>query len=333
MDELRTDGAGLVAFAEYLEKMKHAGIMSVNRHEPGDGAIDVLVAPEGIKLHSLKALRDEYKDKPDRREGTAQLQDLASLIQHVNRHKDGDSVLYADILTTAPSLTAVLDYQQAGADMVDTARFGKHRAHYAFPLSEEWKAWFAGNGPKNAMKQSEFAAFLEDRIADVANPPDWVQSPVQEERAAGGDFGERTPQEELIHLAGLLNTSFAGPARLMDLARGIKIHAEEQVQHQQVLTSGETALVYKSEHKDEHGSPLKVPGLFLIAIPIFRLGVRYQLAVRLRYRLAQGQVFWFYELYRHEVAFDHAVREACEKARNDTALPLFYGKPEGERLS
>ena len=69
-------------------------------------------------------------------------------------------------------------------------------------------------------------------------------------------------------------------------------------------------------------------GAFLLAIPVFRGGDLYQIAVRLRYRVQGGAVSWSFELHGADRSFDHAFREACEDARARTELPLFYGQPE-----
>ncbi|MDE8453326.1 DUF2303 family protein, partial [Klebsiella pneumoniae] len=81
---------------------------------------------------------DQYRTNPLRRAGTATMLSLDSLIDHVNRFKDADTVVFADDSRSAPSMTAVLDYHRAGAS--GDPRFGKHRSLYAFPLSDEWKA-------------------------------------------------------------------------------------------------------------------------------------------------------------------------------------------------
>lgn len=311
---------------KYLEEHRGGRLLRTEATLVGERSVPLFVLPNGTPI-SIKKLIDEWRLRPERRTGTALLHDLDSLIDHVERHKDDNSVLFADLLAEPPSLTAILDYNDAGPAN-ELARWGTHRAHYAFPLSEEWRAWNGQN--REAMTQGDFAAFLEDRLADVVAPPTWLlgsERPIGEAQM-GGDFGERTPQEELAHLAGLFGQTFAGPAKLVELSRGIRVHEEQVVQQAQVLQTGEAQITFRAEHKDESGAPLKVPGLFLIAIPIFHLGARYQIAVRLRYRLSQGKLFWFFELYRHQLALDHALREACRKAQRATNLPLFYGQPE-----
>ncbi len=210
-----------------------------------------------------------------------------------------------------PSLQGVLDYHRQGAE--GKPRFGKHRAVYNFPLSNEWRAWKDKNC--TAMSQQEFAEFLEDRITDVIAPPDMVGAPLDRD-------------DPMVHLASMLGGAFASPTKLMELSRGLSVRANEQVRQATNLSSGEVSLQFTSEHQDEAGQPLKVPNLFLIAIPVFLSGALYRVAVRLRYRLRAGAISWFYELHRTDLVFDHAFTEACNKARAVTDLPLFVGSPE-----
>lgn len=43
---------------------------------------------------------------------------------------------------------------------------------------------------------------------------------------------------------------------------------------------------------------------------------------------AVQDIMWFYQLFQPEKSFDDAFDEACNKAKVETKLPLFYGSPE-----
>jgi uncharacterized protein YfdQ (DUF2303 family) len=281
---------------------------AVNIVDLCDG-VAVAAVPRGTELKSIKPLLDEYRTAPERRRGTAQLGDLASFIAHVGRFKDADSALFAQRDPAKPSLTGVLNYHLAGPIASAAPRFGDHRAFYAFPLSREWKAWREKQGAP--MAQGDFAAFLEDRIVDVIEPPN----------------AETTPEDALLHLRAKIGGVFAGPAKLLDLSRGL--NAEQRVIGNVTLASGEATISFAEEHRDAAGDPIRVPSLFVIGIPIFDRGTVYRLAVRLRYRVKGGQVIWFYELYQADRAFDDAIGEAAASAQAETGLPLYYGTPEG----
>lgn len=269
-----------------------------------DPETTVLAVPKGYVVQSIKPLLDEYLEAPERRKGTARLGTLDSFKEHVLRFKDDDSALFADPKADGPSLTCVFDYHRQGP--TGDPRFGTHRAVYAFPISDEWKAWLSQNG--KPMAQSQFAAFLEDRIADVASPAD--------------------PGELAREFAAKLFVSFAGPSRLIELSRGLSVRVDQTVRNAQNLQSGEAQVQFVATHTADDGKPLNVPGAFLLNVRVFRNGVPYEIPARLRYRVKEGAITWFYELYRADRIFDHAFEDACAQAEAVTELPLYVGTPE-----
>lgn len=264
---------------------------------------EVVVIPAGIKIESTKKYNDEYLTAPERRKGIAKVGDIESFIAHVNRFKDVDSALFANNSPQNPGLTAVLDYHKQTA--IGEPRFGEHRTHYSFPLSKEWKTWTESDGAK--LSQGDFAAFIEDNILDCS---------IDE----GGS-------ERITALKSLLGGSFASPQKLVELSRGLTVNETSKVRGVTNLSTGETSIVYETEHQDTQGAPIQVPNMFLITIPVFEGGDRYRIAVRLRYRKSSS-ITWFYELSQVEEVFNDAIKGACEKAKTETALPLFVGAPE-----
>lgn len=80
--------------------------------------------------------------------------------------------------------------------------------------------------------------------------------------------------------------------------------------------------------QNARGETVDVPSMFIITIPVFKnSGDAYRIAVRLRTRTTGGLKF-FYELWGIDRVFEQAFTEACEFAREETGLPLFYGNPE-----
>lgn len=264
----------------------------------------IVISKEGAHVLPASAF-DEYRTQPIRRKGTATLLDLDSLIAHVERFKDVDTVLFANDNRQSPSLTAVLDYHRAGA--ASDPRFGEHRAKFAFPLSDEWKAWVATD--KKPMSMVDFAAFLEDRIIDVLDDPNDLPDDMQRfVKAIGGNI--------------------ASPTKLMEIAVGLKVHEKSNVGETVNLATGEGEISFVSTHTDGAGKPLKVPNLFLIGIPVFKNDTAYRVAVRLRYRKREGGLLFWYELWRQEPVFDHAFGGALDRVRKETGLPVLLGSPE-----
>ncbi len=268
-----------------------------------DDETKVLLLPEA---QSIKPLLDEYLTQPERRKGTARLGDLASFIAHAMRFSDVNSVLFASPDPKQPSLTSVLDYHEATHE--GAPRFGQHRGVYAFPLSDEWVAWTTSNA--KPMDQRKFAEFIEDRVIDILSDP--------------SNMGARAR-----NLAESIQVSFAPASRLLELSRGMSIRVAAKVTSAQNLATGEVQVCYATTHEgDGGGGSDKVPGAFLVGIPVFRNGAGYELPVRLRYRLSDGALSWFYELHGADRVFEHAFAEACESAAHATGLPLYVGTPE-----
>jgi uncharacterized protein YfdQ (DUF2303 family) len=273
------------------------------------GQVAIIPTVEGsgevsVELKSLAGFYDEYRTKPMLRRGTARLGDLASLIGHINRFKDADSVVFANPDRQKPAITAVLDYHCAGA--AGSPRFGAHRSHYDFPISEEWKAWTGANGKE--MSQATFAEFVEAHIVDV------VESSPEFKSAA--IFAEKC------------GVTFATPAQIMELSRGLAINVEGKFSAGVNLQNGIKQIQFTESHNGQDGAPLKVPGAFLVGIPVFRAESRFQVCVRLRYRKAGPSLNWIMDLWRHDEVFDVAITDACNKVADATELPLMVGTPE-----
>uniref|UniRef100_UPI0035CAE0A1 DUF2303 family protein n=1 Tax=uncultured Sphingomonas sp. TaxID=158754 RepID=UPI0035CAE0A1 len=306
-DPAHIDGDGIVTeVRDLVESYVKAEVIEVT--EPGSGVKALAVRSGNTVTPMASSIFDQYRTNPLRRAGTATMLSLDSLIEHINRFADTDTVVFADDNRVSPSLTAVLDYHRAGPDAMP--RFGKHRSIYAFPVSDEWKAWSKANA--EPMGMVDFAAFLEERIIDVL----FVEN------------DEDLPEDVQRMLDALGGGAVATPNKLMELARGLQINESAVVQEAINLQSGEATIRFQAEHTDQNGAPLKVPSIFLIGIPVFNNGPLYRLAARLRYRKNGGKIVFWYDLWRTDRTFDHAFAEAVERVKIETQLPVLIGKPE-----
>lgn len=292
------------AVIDYVEDSKGIRLIEL---ATGVNAADVPTDEGGRVLKSVKGLIDEYRTAPERKVGTAYLHEPDSFVNHVNRMKDLHTALFASVDRTNPKVTAVYDYHQTDG----APRFCQHRAVYPFPLADEWKAWLLKNGIKNAMDQRSFAEFLEDRAPDLC-PAELAGKRTQEYVAA-------------------LECEIATPGKILALSRGLAMRVEQSLVNDVKIGSGETQMQWKEEHKDVNGEALRVPGAFLIAIPIFVGGEANVLPVRLRYRVRDGKVVWFYDLALVELLFREAIDVEVAKIHAGVELPIYIGTPEGSQ--
>ena len=66
---------------------------------------------------------------------------------------------------------------------------------------------------------------------------------------------------------------------------------------------------------------------FAIGIPVFWNGDAYQITARLKYRVRDGKVSFWYELERTDVVFEAAARELIAAVRAGAEVPFFFGTP------
>lgn len=306
--------SGIEAVIEEMKALYQPRIETVGATDDGED-INVLIRPQNMHAEPVENYLSQFRANPRRRKGQSSHVTLASLIAFTKRFKDADSVLFANGSRTSPQLLTVFDYNEAVSGESDLGiiakpRFGEHRAVYTFPLSDEWSAWMGGNGKH--MDQQEFAEFLENRILDILPP------------LTEFDEGTEAIEEMMTSLGGTMATA----AQLMELSRGLAVHVDERVKNTVNLSTGEVEVQYAAADNGTDGAPLKVPSMFLIGIPVFRLGAIYRIPVRLRYRARGGAIAWFYELYRTDRVFENAYDEACHLAAEETGLPIFNGTPE-----
>lgn len=256
-------------------------------------------SPELVGVHSLF---EYWREHPARRSGVAKAQTLGAYVALTNRHKTANSAIFADVNWKAPSFTTVVDYHPA--DHEAAPAFLKHRVHYAFPLADPWCVWVKQDG--QAMSQADFAAFLEDHIAELSAPND--HESVELER----DFG----------------TKVATPAQLIALSRGLQVRVDSAVKIAVTLQSGEGSLVFEEAHKDGDGRPLKVPGLFVLDIAPFVRGETVRIPVRLRYRVSEGKVRWSFAMHRPDIYVAGRISDDLTEAAEKTGLPTYEAAPE-----
>lgn len=269
---------------------------------------------ERSEIIDLSGAFEGYRAHPKRKSGTAVTLSLGSFIDLTNRHKTADTAIFGKTDWRKPSLEAVIDYHhlnEAGDDgdeglviKVGTPDWLRHRIRYDYPLSDDWKVWVEKNG--QSFSQTDFAAFIEDRIADLTSPED----------------------AERIWLERDFETKVATPSELIRLSRGLQINVESKVKSIVSLASGAAQIQFEEVHQDADGQPLTVPGLFLLKIAPFASGARIRLPIRLRYRKQGGAIVWFYQMYRPDQFITERLRDDITEVTTKTGLPVYEGTPE-----
>jgi uncharacterized protein YfdQ (DUF2303 family) len=296
---------GIAAVIELAKQAHGFQLVNVSTEGLGDGLpalVPVAVDLKGsqARITGVKDVIEQYRTGPERRTGTAVVTTLASFIELVKYHKDESSAIFAETSWPKPKLTAVLDYHQIDK----TARRGKHRVNYSFPVTPELQAWIGQDA--KPMEQGEFAAFLEDHAAELA-----AASP-----------------EETTLFEGLFKEKMAAPNDLISLARSLEIFVNAKVKNAPRLSSGERVVQFSEEHVNSQGEKVEIPGIFIISVQPFIDGNTVRIPARLRYRIVGGSVKWFYQLYRWDFALRDQVKADLDHASKETGLPAYEGAPE-----
>ena len=265
---------------------------------PVEGTKGLLIAPGGMSVAHVKRFIDDERTTPETLKGSTTLHNCQSFIDFVNRYKDDTSAIFYN--QDKQEVTCIFDCATK-----NNTSFEQHKADYAFPFSDELKEWKEHNG--DVMTQIDFAFFIEKNVLDLADPDKTAES------------------EALKEIRLRIGGHFAAVSKMVELSRGISIHSDERATVKYDPNTGESTVDFSSEHTDATGEKVKVPNMFLIVIPILKGGKSYQLPCRLRHRLKNGQIIWWYEVIDLDKAIAAAIDEELNKIKEDIALPVFYG--------
>ncbi len=166
----------------------------------------------------------------------------------------------------------------------DDPQWGKHIVTYQVPSSDEWDTWHGND--RSQCSQVEFAEFLERNLVDVL-----------------GDS-----------------------ARLLEIASTLGGKRQIKFGSKVDLSNGSINLQYDDQVEGAAGKTgrLKVPEKFRIGIPFFVNGDKYEIDVRLRFRIKDAGLTIWYELDRPEELRKKAV-EALTESIEPLKVPVFRG--------
>lgn len=174
-------------------------------------------------------------------------------------------------------------------DHRDLAGWRDHRASFRAAYTPEFERWMGRNGHSKAMGQTEFAEFIEDNLADITEPA----------------------AQQLLEVATTIQAktdiNFGSAKRLQD----------GQVQMNYTETINATA--------GANGA-LTIPKDFQLGLRIFKNGDGYKLHARLKYRLGNGQIKFWYELDRPERAIEDAFKGYITTVAEKTGYTVLLGK-------
>lgn len=166
-----------------------------------------------------------------------------------------------------------------------------HRATYAAAFTPEFQRWMDNNGSGKAKDQTSFAEFIEDNFADLVPP-----------------FAQQ----------------------LLDVATTIQAKTDINFSSAKRLDNGQVQLGYTEVIDAKAGADgaLTIPREFELGLRIFKNGDGYKLKARLKYRLGNGGVKFWYELDRPERAIEDAFAGYVQQVREHSGYSVLIGSPD-----
>jgi len=239
---------------------------------------------------TVKEIDDEkLLEQPRRKVAVVRLDSSDSFVNYVLRHCTPDTTLWvkADYTAGKVELTAIVN-DHGHED--NAGEWRDHRAYYAPAFSEEWKRW-KGND-KKPMSQAEFATFIEDNLADIAG-------------------GEQLPSG----------------ADMLRMALDFEAKQDMRFKSALRLQSGGVDLSFVQQEDTGTLEKMKLFDRFSVGIAVFWGDAAYRVDARLRYRVREGKLSFWYELIRADKVLEAAAVAIVAKIGTATDRTPFFGNP------
>ena len=229
---------------------------------------------------------------PRRKIAKVALFDADSFVAYMNRHGDADSTVWCTANYTAGKVTFVAIVNDHGAPSA-AAAWRDHHAVFVPEFSEEWRRWFGKN--KAVFSQSEFAAFIEDNLKDIVT-------------VEGSPSG----------------------AQMLEMALSFEANQDMKFKSALRLQNGGVQMSFVQDDDAQTLQKMQMFDRFAIGLPVFWNGDAYRLDARLRYRVRDGKLTFWFELIRQDKVLESATLTLIAKICEQTGLPFFFGDPFDE---
>ena len=220
--------------------------------------------------------------EPYRKRGHVVVFDAASFNMVLADNADaGNIAIYIDRNPTKPAVVAVLNGHGKGGP-----GWGDFRASIEFRPTPQWAKWTGIDG--KMMPQTQFAEFIEDNLADIAEP-----------------VGARM-LEIATHLEATRTVNFKSAVRLSNGA--VQFHNNED-----------------TEAKVSAGK-IDVPETFVLALAPLQGLPLYKVPARFRYRITEGKLTLGLKLQRVEDLMTSVLNDVVQKIERGANISVIEGR-------
>lgn len=237
------------------------------------------------------AERDDEKLSmtPRRKRAKVRAHDAESFVDYLARH---GSSTHTTVWCQADYAAGKVEFTAIVNDHgeEEDPRWRDHTASFQPIFSQEWKAWTVMN--KKTFSQAEFAAFIEEYIKDIAS-------------AEGLPTG----------------------SQMLEMALAFEANQDMRFKSAIRLQNGGVQMSFVQDDDGQTLAKMQMFDRFAIGLPVFWNGDAYRIDARLRYRVREGKVTFWFELVRPDKVLEAATKTLIDQIRNLSELPFFFGEP------
>lgn len=163
--------------------------------------------------------------------------------------------------------------------------FCAHRAEFIMSLDDRWKVW-AGSDQK-PFSQEAFAEFIEDNVLDIVRPDG---------------------------------------ATMIEIARELVAKSDMNFASKVTPQNGQVQFSYtETIAANVKGGTMDVPESFTIRIPIFFGEVPIEVGARLRFRITNQKLSFFYKLNQPQQKVDEAFKKSVDEISSGLGTVILLG--------
>lgn len=248
----------------------------------------IVVVPKDYRAEAVEPLVERFRDTPLRIKANVKLADADSFIRYVADFKNDDTRIFSTVPPNNGAPTFLAIVDYHTGDHPDWC---EHRATYACVFTEEWTRWTGNN--KARLSQAEFATLLEENASLVVAPP-------------GAEL-----LELVTTLEGKNNITCNSLIRLSNGRAKLEYQEEVELKGTVSSTTGQ----------------IEFPTSLIVAIAPFDGGPSYKITCRLRYRIENRRLVFWFECVDLHLIIKECVSDTIERIHEKLGIQPLYGSP------
>ena len=114
--------------------------------------------------------------------------------------------------------------------------------------------------------------------------------------------------------------------QLLEMATSFQASQDMRFKSAIRLQNGGVNMSFVQDDDTQTLAQMKMFEKIAIGIPVFWNGTAYQITARLRYRVKEGRLIFWYELIRNDKVLEDATKTMIAKIKEATDVPLYFGR-------